>query len=130
MYNHKHKATQQPFKALSICSLHLGPYRLIAHTTNPLHQAITPKPVNNHPLPIASISGLATIPPTQLKMFLMKLFTATPELLLLGMNSVNIVVDTLKITMEPSPKKKFATAGMAQWRWYLTAQPYQISAAG
>lgn len=100
--------------ALSICALHRGPYLLMAHITIPLSQASSPKAVNNHPLPMASIKGLAIIPPTQLKIFRIKLFTATPELLFLGMNSVNIVVDKLNITMEPSPKKKFATAATAQ----------------
>src|SRR5450432_1542017 len=74
----------------SIFSLHRAPYLLIHHIINPLTQVIMPNPVNNHPLPMASMSGLATIPPTQLKIFLTKLLTATPLELYMGINSVNI----------------------------------------
>lgn len=69
---------------------------------------MTPRPVNSHPFPIASNNGCATIPPTQLKMFLTKLLVATPAEARFGMNSVNIVVDALKMSMLPIPKKKFA----------------------
>ena len=52
--------------------------------------------------------GAVTKEPTQEKMFRMKLFSATPEEAFLGINSVNIVVAMLKISMDPIPKKKFA----------------------
>lgn len=58
---------------------------------------------------MASIIGAATTPPTQEAMFLMKLFRATPAEERLGINSVNIVVDMLKINIDPTPKKKLAT---------------------
>lgn len=57
---------------------------------------------------MASIIGAVTKEPTQEKIFLMKLFSATPEEAFLGMNSVNIVVAMLKISIDPMPKKKFA----------------------
>jgi hypothetical protein len=83
--------------------------RLIDQTTpGPLTSAITPKPVKSHPFPIASMSGCATTPPTQEKIFLTKLFTATPEEARLGMNSVSMVVAMAKMSMLPTPKKKLA----------------------
>ena len=71
---------------------HLGPYLLIAQMTKLLAIAMTPRPVNSQPLPIAEISGSAVSAPTHEKMFRMKLLTATPEDAFLGMNSVNMVV--------------------------------------
>lgn len=98
----------------TISSLHLGPNRRNAHTTEPLASAHTPNPVNSQPFPMVSMRGLATMPPTQLNMFLTKLFNATPLLLFFGMNSVNMVVLQLKMTILPMPKKKFATAAIIQ----------------
>jgi len=87
---------------------HPGPNLRIAHTTALLAAAITPSPVNNQPFPIVSSSGCATTPPTQEKIFLTKLFTATPEDAFLGMNSVSMVVTMAKMSMLPTPKKKLA----------------------
>jgi hypothetical protein len=77
----------QLFSFLSISILHFGPNLFIAQITeNPLIQQITPRPVNSQPSPMALIKGWATTPPTQLKIFRMKLLTATPLLERLGMN--------------------------------------------
>jgi hypothetical protein len=77
----------QLFNFLSMSILHFGPNFFIAQMTeNPLIQQMTPNPVNSHPLPIELIKGDATRPPTQLKIFRMKLLTATPLLERLGMN--------------------------------------------
>ena len=93
-------------------ALHLGPYLLIAQmTTTLLIHAQIPNIVNNHPSPIAEMIGSATIPPTQLNIFLTKLLTATPLLLRFDKNSVSIVVEVAKIIIEPRPKKKLATMG-------------------
>lgn len=59
--------------------------------TELLANAVTPMIVKSQPLPIPAMIGAATTPPTQEKMFLMKLLTATPEDDFLGMNSVNIL---------------------------------------
>ena len=64
--------------------------------------------VNSHPLPMAEISGPATMAPTQEQMLRTKLFTATPDEARRGMNSVNIVVAAAKMSMLPMPKKKLA----------------------
>ena len=96
------------FNAASIFTLHPGPKRLMAQTTTLLHSAMTPKMVNSHPFPMASISGCATTPPTHEKMLRTKLLTATPEDDLRGMNSVSIVVAMEKTSILPMPKKKLA----------------------
>lgn len=57
---------------------------------------------------MALMIGAVTNEPTQEKMFRIKLFSATPSEDFLGMNSVNIVVTMLKMSMDPMPKKKFA----------------------
>lgn len=64
--------------------------------------------VKSHPLPIPLMMGAVTREPTQEKMFRIKLLSATPSDDFLGMNSVNMVVTMLKISIEPMPKKKFA----------------------
>lgn len=87
---------------------YLGPNLLIAQITLPLARAITPTPVNSQPSPMEVINGLATTAPTQEKMLRTKLFAATPEEALRGINSVSIVVAMAKISMEPTPKKKLA----------------------
>lgn len=63
---------------------------------------------------MAPIIGAATIPPTQEKMFLIKLLTATPEDDLRGMNSVSIVVAIENISIDPHPKKNDAIAYKAE----------------
>ena len=80
----------------------------MAQITIELANAITPRPVNSQPFPMAVIKGLATIAPMQEKMFRTKLFAATPEEARLGMNSVSMVVAMAKMSIEPMPKKKFA----------------------
>jgi hypothetical protein len=121
----------QDFNFSSIANLHLGPNLFIAQTTAiQLPKQITPRPVNNHPFPIALINGWATTPPTQEKIFLTKLLIATPELFCLGMNSVNMVVESPNTIMEPKPKKKFATMGTIQRRPCCDVQPYQIKPQG
>ena len=64
--------------------------------------------VKSHPLPIPANIGAVAREPTQEKMFRMKLFSATPSEDFLGMNSVSMVVTTLKMSTEPMPKKKLA----------------------
>jgi hypothetical protein len=69
----------------------LGPNFFIAQTTvKALLQQIMPNIVNSHPLPMAWMRGWAIIPPTQLNIFLTKLFTATPLLLRFERNSVSL----------------------------------------
>lgn len=65
--------------------------------------------VKSQPFPIASIIGAVTNDPIQEKMLRMKLFSATPADVFFGMNSVNIVVAMLKISIDPMPKTKFPT---------------------
>jgi hypothetical protein len=95
-------------------------------TTEALANVKTPKIVKSHPFPIAKITGAATIAPTAENMFLTRLLsyaqyvntnaawqqgnrlTATPDELLLGINSVSMVVAREKRIIEPTPKKKSA----------------------
>lgn len=72
-----------------------------------LAMPMTPMMVKSQPLPIALIIGAATKDPIQENMLRMKLFNATPADAFFGMNSVNIVVAMLKISIDPMPKKKF-----------------------
>lgn len=65
--------------------------------------------VNSQPLPMASMTGAAITPPTHEKILRIKLLTATPVEAFLGRNSVSIVVDMLKMIIEPAPKKKIDT---------------------
>ncbi len=62
-----------------------------------------PRIVNSQPLPIADMIGAPTTAPTQERMFRQKLFKATPDDDLRGMNSVNIVVDMANISIDPTP---------------------------
>ncbi len=80
----------------------------MAQMTTLLAAAMRPNPVNSQPLPMAFNNGCATTPPTHEKMFRTKLLTATPEEAFFGMNSVSMVVDMLKMSMLPRPKKKLA----------------------
>ena len=57
---------------------------------------------------MASMIGLVTSVVTNANMFRVKLFRATPADDFLGMNSVSIVVVVLKISIDPTPKKKLA----------------------
>lgn len=68
----------------------------------------SPRIVNSQPLPMALMIGAVTNEPTQEKIFRMKLFSATPSEDFFGMNSVNMVVTMLKMSMDPIPKKKLA----------------------
>ena len=63
--------------------------------------------VKSQPFPIASTIGAVTKDPIHEKIFRMKLLSATPADAFFGMNSVNIVVAMLKISIDPIPKKKF-----------------------
>jgi hypothetical protein len=76
--------------------------------TELLAKLTTPRMVKSHPLPMPLIMGAVTRDPTQEKIFRMKLLRATPSEDFLGINSVNIVVTILKMSIEPIPKKKFA----------------------
>jgi len=89
--------------SLSILSLHFGPNRLIAQIVRLLDNAHRPKIVKSHPLPIALMTGAATIAPTQEKTFRTKLLTATPFDDCLGINSVSIVVAMAKMSIDPTP---------------------------
>lgn len=89
--------------AWSIFSLQRGPNRLIAQITRALDNAQSPKIVNSQPLPIDTISGAPTMLPTHEKIFRIKLFNATPDDDLRGINSVSIVVDMAKISIDPAP---------------------------
>jgi hypothetical protein len=62
-----------------------------------------PRIVKSQPLPIADMIGAPTTAPTHDKIFLQRLFNATPELDRRGINSVNIVVDMAKMSIEPTP---------------------------
>jgi hypothetical protein len=83
-------------------------------TPTPLINPIRPNIVQSHPLPIVLMSGAATIPPTQEKMFLTKLLTAIPVDAFLDMNSVSIVVAIAKTSIEPTPKKNNAISLFGQ----------------
>ena len=96
-------------RSASIDFLQRGPYILITNKTELLANANRPKMVNNQPLPMASIIGAVTNDPTHEKMFLIKLFNATPADDFFGMNSVSMVVTMLKINMDPTPKNTLAT---------------------
>ena len=104
----RHLIYNRQFSAASIFSLHPGPKRLIAQTTELLHNAMTPNPVKSHPFLMASMRGCATTPPTHEKILRTKLLTATPDEDLRGMNSVSIVVAMENTSMLPIPKKKLA----------------------
>ena len=68
---------------------------------------------------MASIMGAVTSDPMHENMFLIKLFNATPVDDFLGMNSVNIVVAMLNMSIDPTPKKKLA----AIWETKLASHP-------
>ena len=89
--------------------LQRGPNTFMIINTELLAKAARPRIVKSQPFPMASMIGAVTKDPTQEKMFRMKLFSATPDDDFLGMNSVNIVVTILKISMDPTPKKTLAT---------------------
>lgn len=115
---------------LSISALHFSPYLFIATITPQDANAIPAKIVKSHPFPIALISGSARKVPKNEKIFLTKLFNATPLLAFLGMNSVSMVVTDAKSSMLPMPKKKLAIMGATHSTPYSTVQPYQSRAAG
>lgn len=73
-----------------------------------LANATRPRIVKVQPLPMAPMTGAATKEPMHENMFRMKLLTATPLDDFLGMNSVSMVVATLKMSIDPTPKKKLA----------------------
>ncbi len=101
--------------------LQRGPKVFIDHmVAHPKLRAITQRPVNSQPFPMATISGSVTTEPTQEKMLRTKLFSAicrtvsvyeavyntcapTPLLAFLGINSVNMVVTNAKISILPRP---------------------------
>ena len=87
---------------------YLSAYLLMIQNTLPLPNAMTPTPVNSQPLPMASMRGSATMAPMHENMLRTKLLAATPEEALRGMNSVSMVVDMAKMSIEPIPKKKLA----------------------
>jgi len=86
----------------------------MAKITKLLRVATDPMMVKSHPFPMASMIGDVTPQPMLEKMFRTKLLSATPEEDRLGINSVSMVIDRLKINMEPIPKKKLATIGTSQ----------------
>ena len=75
----------------------------MAQMTEALDNVQSPRMVNNHPLPMAAIRGAPTMAPAHDKMFRHRLFKATPEEDRRGMNSVSIVVDMAKISIDPTP---------------------------
>lgn len=60
---------------------------------------------------MALIAGSAAIVALNTHKFLQKLLIAIPAEPLLGINSVNMVVLTDVMSMDPMPKKKLATIG-------------------
>lgn len=84
------------------------PYTLMIQSTLLLAKHTKPRMVKSQPFPIPPRMGAVTKDPTHEKMFRTKLFSATPDEDFSGINSVSIVVDILKISMEPMPKKKLA----------------------
>lgn len=84
------------------------PNTLIMKSVELLAKATRPRIVKSQPFPMALMIGAVTKEPIHEKMFRIKLFNATPADAFFGMNSVNIVVAMLKISMDPIPKKKFA----------------------
>lgn len=75
----------------------------MAHITDALENAQSPRMVNSQPLPMEEISGAPTMPPTHEKMLRQRLFKATPDADRCGINSVSIVVAMAKINIEPTP---------------------------
>jgi len=117
--------------SFTILSLHSTPHLPIApNATHPVTNPHTPSTVINHPFPIPSNAGSATTAPAKLHMFRTKLFSAIPLAARLGMNSVNIVFTSEKMSIEPIPKKKFAARGNATCTLKCAVQPYMISAVG
>lgn len=92
----------------SMVFLQRGPKTLIKRMTELLAKLTRPRIVKSQPLPIPLMMGAVTREPTQENMFRMKLLRATPSEDFLGMNSVNMVVTILKMSIDPIPKKKFA----------------------
>lgn len=68
----------------------------------------TANPVNNQPVPMALMSGSATIVAMQANVFRRRLLTATPWDGFFGMYSVNMVVTMEKISILPIPNNTFA----------------------
>ena len=101
--NSDHPDDQLQLSSRSIFSRHCGPKRFIAQMTDALENVQIPRIVKSQPLPIAAISGAPTIPPIHDKMFRHRLFKATPDEDLLGMNSVSIVVAMANISIDPTP---------------------------
>ena len=71
--------------------------------TDALENVQIPRIVKSQPLPIEAINGAPTMPPIHDKMFRHRLFKATPEEDLPGINSVSIVVAIENISIEPTP---------------------------
>ena len=71
--------------------------------TNADDNVHSPRIVNSQPFPMTAISGAPTMAPMHDKMFRHRLFSATPEDDRRGMNSVNIVVDIAKMSIDPNP---------------------------
>lgn len=90
-------------KASFMLFRHRGPYRRTAQITTLEDTVQRPRMVNSQPLPIPLMMGAPTIAPIQLRIFRTKLFTATPDEDLFGMNSVSIVVAMAKMSMLPMP---------------------------
>lgn len=80
----------------------------MAHMTALLANDSIPRIVKSHPLPIPLMIGAVTTPATHEKIFRTKLLTATPVDDFRGMNSVSMVVDMLKMSIDPTPKMKHA----------------------
>lgn len=93
-----------------ILRLHLSPcVRMVQITASPLIKPHSPRIVNSQPLPIALMMGSAARAPAKEKMLRTKLLMAMPEEARRGMNSVSMVVESAKISMLPTPKKKLAS---------------------
>lgn len=82
---------------------------MVQITASPLIKLHSPRIVNSQPLPIALMMGSAARAPAKEKMLRTKLLMAMPEEARRGMNSVSMVVESAKISMLPTPKKKLAS---------------------
>lgn len=65
--------------------------------------------MHSQPLPMALMVGSAAKTPAKEKMLRTELLMAMPEEARRGMNSVSMVVESAKISMLPTPKKKLAS---------------------
>lgn len=82
---------------------------MVQITASPLIKLHSPRIVHSQPLPMALMVGSAAKTPAKEKMLRTELLMAMPEEARRGMNSVSMVVESAKISMLPTPKKKLAS---------------------